>query len=584
MNPSRVLIAGNPNCGKTTLFNVLTKSREKTGNYSGVTVMKAEKYSPLLGRDVVDLPGAYSLSSSSRDEKEAQSELSRSAGCIINVMDSARIMQSLSLTLELEKLGIPMIVALNMADELEARGGSVDAEKLSARLGIPCVVISAKTGKGISALKKAVDHARVPPENRDLTPKRVCEGVLCVENGASRYALSDRIDAVLTHRVFGLPVFAALIVFAVILSFIAASPAEKLADAAFSALSSRLYGVMIRSGTAPFLVSLICGAVLPGVSGIIGFVPSLVMLFFFFSLLEDSGYMARAAFMWDGVFSRFGMTGKAAASLLVGLGCTVPAIASARTASSENERRRMILMLPFVPCGAKFPVAVLVSKAVFGRYAAIAAGCLYVFCILSALVFAALTKGKSGGAGFAAEIPPYRFPSVKKAAKDAARKAGEILKRIFTVVFLSSVAFWAAGYLAPDLSPAGSPEKSILFSVCGYLSVLTVPAGFCDARLTAALIGGILAKENIVSIISQLCAGSSPFSDPRTAVCFLVFSMLYTPCVSALKTVFSEGGGEGRRERRVFRLLALKVFLISNAYALAVSGILGSLLAVFQVP
>lgn len=558
-------LAGNQNCGKTTLFNRLTGANQRVGNWPGVTVERKEGTlsAPDEGVAVVDLPGAYALAPYSAEEAVTRDFLlSGQASVILNVVDATQLERSLYLTLELLALGRPLVVALNLMDEAARRGDCIDAPALSRALGVPVVPISARRGEGLDALRRAA--RRCPPpapcpvaaeaeaEARYAWIERCLRG--CLRRGGARRAeRSERLDRVLLHRWLGLPLFALLVLG---VFFAAFGPMGTALAEAFGALLDRgtavMAGALLRWGAAPWARSLLIDGVCRGVGSVLSFLPTLLVLFFLLALLEDSGYMARAAFLMDAPLRRVGLNGRAFIPLLLGFGCTVPAVMSARSLGDERDRRLTVLLTPFMSCGAKAPLYALLARAFFSGRAAPVMGALYALgVLLAALAGGAYRRWALGGdaAPFWMELPDYRLPTPRGVARQVAERARDFVRRAFTVVFLATLGVWFLQRFTATLAPAATLAESLLGRLSGALAPLLRPAGFGDARAAAALLTGLLAKESVVSTLSVLANGSTPtllgqlFPTPLAACSFLVFALLYSPCAAALAAIRRELGG-----------------------------------------
>lgn len=634
-------LAGNQNCGKTTLFNALTGSNQHVGNFPGVTVDK--KIGNIRGHRssaVVDLPGIYSLRPYTQEEIVARDFIiNEKPDGIINIVDATNIERNLYLTLQLLELRVPMVLAVNMMDELRANNGSIDVGKMSEALGIPVVPISASKGEGISELiDRAIDVAKKKeyPKKVDFCsdesavhrcihavvhiisdhaerigiPPRFCAAKLiegdtdladklelsrnerellehCIiemeaDTGLDRNAAladmrygfientvsvsvikcsesrerlrSERMDRVLTGKYTAIPVFI-LIMFAVFwLTF----------DVIGGALSDGL-SVLIDNFTSivdteltlyglnPVIQRLIIDGVLTGVGSVLSFLPIIVVLFFFLSVLEDTGYMARVAFIMDKPLRRLGLSGRSFVPMLIGFGCTVPAIMSARTVSSDRDRRMTVLLTPYMSCSAKIPIYAVFAQAFFPKHSALVMLCLYITGIALGIVTAFVLKKtvfRGNPVPFVMELPNYRFPSVRNTCLLLWEKARDFLERAFTVILFAAVIISFLQTFDTRLNVAADSSKSMLGMIGKFIAPVFRPLGFGDWRAATALISGFTAKEAVVSTLSVLM--NSGISDlggvlstcftPLTAVSFLVFTLLYTPCAAAVATFGRELG------------------------------------------
>ena len=633
----RFALAGNQNCGKTTLFNQLTGSNQHVGNFPGVTVdSKSGSIRNTKGDEVVDLPGIYSLRPYSAEEIVTRDFIldGRPDG-IINIVDATNIERNLYLTLQMIEMQVPMVLALNMMDEVRANGGTVDTVKLSELLGIPVVPISAAKGEGIADLTELAcrtaatgrkpevydvcppgpvhrcihavthvveDHAErarmsarwaamnVIEGNSDIVARlaldenelELCEHSIVEmerETGLDRNAAiadmrysfiesvcaetvkkpeesrerkrSRAIDNVLTHRIFALPIFVGIMLLVFYLTFevIGAFLSDLLAMG-IKALAGVTDAALTAYGINPVVHSLVIDGLFGGVGNVVSFLPIIVVLFFFLSMLEDTGYMARVAFVMDKLLRRIGLSGKSVVPMLIGFGCTVPAVMATRTLTSDRDRRMTVLLTPFMSCSAKIPIYSVFVAAFFPKYKALAMGGLYVFGILIG-VLAALVFGKTLFRGnpipFVMELPNYRMPGAKNVAQLLWEKAKDFLQRAFTVIFVATIIIWFLQTFDLRFNIVSDSKDSILAVVAGWIAPIFAPLGFGDWRISTALITGFMAKESVVSTLTVLFGSSTALTTlltPLSAVSLLVFCLLYTPCVAAIASVKRELGGK----------------------------------------
>ena len=628
----RFALAGNQNCGKTTLFNQLTGSNQHVGNFPGVTVdSKSGTIRNTKGDEVVDLPGIYSLRPYSAEEIVTRDFIldGRPDG-IINIVDATNIERNLYLTLQMIEMQVPMVLALNMMDEVRANGGTVDTVKLSELLGIPVVPISAAKGEGIADLTELAcrtaaagrkpeiydfcppgpvhrcihavthvveDHAErarmsarwaamnVIEGNGDIVARlaldenelELCEHSIVEmerETGLDRNAAiadmrysfiesvcaetvkkpeesrerkrSRAIDNILTHRIFALPIFVGIMLLVFYLTFevIGAFLSDLLAMG-IDALAGLTDAALTAYGINPVVHSLVIDGLFGGVGNVVEFLPVIVVLFFFLSMLEDTGYMARVAFVMDKLLRRIGLSGKSVVPMLIGFGCTVPAVMATRTLTSERDRRMTVLLTPFMSCSAKIPIYSVFVAAFFPKYKARAMGGLYLFGILIG-VLAALVFGKTLFRGnpipFVMELPNYRMPSVRTTLQLMWDKAKDFLHRAFTVIFVASLVIWFLQTFDMRVNPVSDNSQSLLAALGGLLAPLFAPLGFADWRVCTSLIAGFMAKEAVVSTLGVLTGGAalSTLFSVRSAAAFLVFTLLYTPCVAAVAAIRRE--------------------------------------------
>ena len=640
--PMRIALAGNPNCGKTTLFNALTGSNQYVGNWPGVTVEKKEGTAHLGDKalTVVDLPGIYSLSPYSMEEIVARDFIIGEApDCIIDIVDATNLERNLYLTVQLLELERPTVMALNFMDEVTKRGDQIDVEQLSKELGIPVVPITARTGEGLEELLHTAHrqmHRGCTIEPDDLyddfthdihhrmgelihdyayaanlpahwTSIKLLEGdeivakaldlpqdvrermeqvVARYENASdlgdretliadSRYryiekvvsasvvkgqregelTFSEKIDKVVTHRIFAIPLFLCtmLVMFAITFGPFG-SWLSDLVGMGMDALSVWLKGALTAAGVSQVLISLLCDGIIGGVGGVLTFLPQIALLFFFLSFLEDSGYMSRAAFIMDRLLRRFGLSGKAFIPMLMGFGCSVPAIMGARTMENEKDRRMTILLVPFMSCSAKLPVYGLIASAFFGPWAGLVVFGLYVIGmvvgILSGLFFKkTLFAGEP--APFVLELPPYRLPSLGNMMTHVWQKVKGFLVKAGTLILLMSMVLWLLQSFDFSLRMVESADHSMLGTLGSVIAPIFAPCGFGHWQAAVALLTGFIAKEMVVSSLSmfygfpltaasgEVAAAMTGFT-PLSAFSLLVFVLLYVPCVAAVSTLFKE--------------------------------------------
>ena len=643
--PIRFALAGNQNCGKTTLFNQLTGANQHVGNFPGVTVDRKDgtiRNHPEA--TVTDLPGIYSLSPYSNEEIVTRDFLldSKPTG-IINIVDASNLERNLCLTMQLMELGIPMVLALNMMDEVRANGGSARVNELEEILGIPVVPISAAKNEGIDELISHAMHVaefQEPPGRIDFCPdskqeedpigavhrcihaavhmlepeakaaglpvrfaatkmiendyliekemrlsdekkqafrqiiavmeketgldreaaianmrftfiENLCKKTLVRPHESKEHHRSMMIDRVLTGKYTAIPCFIGImaLVFAMTFNFLGAWLSDLMAlgvDAVISWLDNGLTAVRINPVVHDLVVSGIC----QGVGSVLSFLPTIVTLFFFLSILEDTGYMARVAFVMDKLLRKTGLSGRSFVPMLIGFGCSVPAIMATRTLSSERDRKMTILLTPFMSCSAKLPIYTLMISAFFPRkYQALVMVGLYLFGIVCGILYALIlkkTKFKGEPVPFVMELPNYRLPSAKSVVQLIWEKAKGFIQKAFTIIFLASIIIWFLQTFDIRLNVAESADESLLAMIGSLAAPLFKPLGFGDWRISTALITGFTAKESVVSTLTVLLGGDvsqiHTLFTPFTAFVFLVFTLLYTPCVAAVATVKREMG------------------------------------------
>ena len=643
--PLTFALAGNQNCGKTTLFNQLTGSNQHVGNFPGVTVDR--KDGVIRGHSeatVTDLPGIYSLSPYSSEEIVTRDFiLQQKPNGIINIVDASNIERNLYLTMQLMELQIPMVLALNMMDEVRANGGTILVNELENALGIPVVPISAARNEGIDEL---IDHALHVARYRELPGRidfctagadaddprgavhrcihavahliedhaaaaglplrfastKLVEGdgpilealdldqnekemldhsitelesetgldreaaladmrftfieKLCAETvvkpGESReHKRSVAIDRILTGKYTALPCFVGIIALVFWLTFgVIGALLSDWMTLGIDALTGLVDGALAAYEINPVVHSLVIDGIFAGVGSVLSFLPTIVTLFFFLSILEDTGYMARVAFVMDKLLRRIGLSGRSFVPMLIGFGCSVPAIMATRTLSSDRDRRMTILLTPFMSCSAKLPIYALFTAAFFPvAWRAPVMIFLYLFGILCGILYAFLlkhTRFHGEPVPFVMELPNYRLPSARSVAQLIWEKARDFVQRAFTIIFVATVIIWFLQTFDARLNVAATPDSSLLAMVGSLIAPIFAPLGFGDWRVSTALITGFTAKESVVSTLTVLLGGStaalSSLFTPFTAVVFLVFTLLYTPCVAAIAAVRREMG------------------------------------------
>ena len=631
-------LAGNQNCGKTTLFNQLTGSNQHVGNFPGVTV--DQKSGSIRGHEntkITDLPGIYSMSPYTDEEIVSREFILREQPTgIINIVDATNIERNLYLTLQLIELDRPMVLALNMMDELTGNGGSVDINAMESLLGIPIVPISAAKGEGIEELvahalhvahyqekpgrmdfcdaeshRGAVhrclhgimhlieDHAKearipvrfaatkiVEGDSRviealmlDQNEMEMIEHIICQmekERGLDRSAAiadmrfafigklvdrtfhkahesrqherSRRIDKILTGKYTAIPSFIAIMSLVFYLTFnVIGSGLQDLLAAGIGLLQDQVDAAMTAAGVNEAMHSLVIDGIFQGVGTVLSFLPIIVTLFFFLSLLEDTGYMARIAFVMDKWLRKIGLSGRSIVPLLIGFGCSVPAIMSTRTLPSERDRRMTILLTPFMSCSAKLPIYGFFIAAFFGDYGALPMIVLYFGAMLVGILVAYLGKNtifKGEAVPFVMELPNYRMPGRRNVMQLLWEKSKDFLERAFSVIFIATIVIWFLQTFNFRLDMVTDSSESMLAAVAGVIAPIFAPLGFGDWRISTALISGFMAKESVVSTLGVLFGTSSISSvlTPLSAASLLAFCLLYTPCVAAITSVKRELG------------------------------------------
>ena len=660
-------LAGNQNCGKTTLFNALTGSNQHVGNFPGVTVdQKVGTVKKLKdGRDmqIVDLPGIYSLSPYTNEEIVSRDYIFNSKpDGIINIVDAGNIERNLYLSLQLAELGLPMVIALNMMDEVESNGGSINTVKLSEILGVPVVPISAVKGYGIEELIDTVirvtdnkikpqvvdfcggevhraihsimhmieDHAYAVGINKRFASTKLVEGddsmaerlklsdneketiehtLIELENEAGidaqaaiadmRYEfiqkavsetvvkqadskqrkISVAVDKVLTHKYFGIPIFFAIMALVFYLSFdLIGGNLTELFDNGIQNAIAQIKEAMTDFGTNPVMIGLVCDGALAGVGSIISFLPTIITLFLFLSLMEDSGYMARVAYVMDKLLRKIGLSGKSFVPLIIGFGCTVPAVLSTRTLSSERDRKMTILILPFISCTAKLPIYGYMAGIFFPKYAGLVTFSLYLLGVVLAVIAALILKNtiyKGKSVPFVMELPNYRLPGIKTTALLLYEKAKDFIVRAFTVIFFASIIIWFFQNFDIRFNFTPDQEAGMLASVAKVLAPVFEPLGFGNWKAVTSLISGFMAKEAVVSSLQVLTNGSSDISSMFTsasAYAFMVFTLLYTPCSASFAAIRNEFGDKKK---------GAAAALLQSVYAWVIALIIYRLILLF---
>ncbi|KYD28889.1 ferrous iron transport protein B [Parageobacillus toebii] len=630
---SYIALFGNPNTGKTSLFNNLTGSYEYVGNWSGVTVEKKVGVLRQHGVPIVDLPGIYSLQPLSRDEGVATDFLlTEPCSAIVNIVDASQLRRNLHLTVQLLEFGKPLLVALNMVDVAEKRGVKVDAEKLSRCIGAPVVPVIARTGKGTKELVRtilslsersgghvAIDYGQdvetavqkiseqlpddLPAAKRwlalqflegneriyaylqtymDIAPlmairdkaqqalgRPLAEHIYDVRDKWIAHAietstvifqqkpltLTEKIDAVVTNKYLGLPIFLAFMYIMFMLTFDwLGSPLADLLDQFFSGpLTDWLSKLLALVGASPFIQALVLDGIVSGVGGVLVFVPQIFILFFFISLLEDSGYMARVAMVMDRFMEAIGLNGKAFIPMIIGFGCNVPGVMAARTIEQPKERLLTILLLPFMSCSARLPVYALFAGTFFAKNQAIVVFSLYVLGIVVALGLAKIfssTLFKNESSIFFIELPPYRMPQALTLWRSTWDKGKGFIRKAGTFIFGGSVAIWLLTYVGPK-GIGVSMDDSFLAVIGGVIAPILAPLGFGTWQAGSSLITGFLAKEVVVSTMNiiyhakdmDLLQGvMAQHFTPLSALSFMTFVLLYVPCLATVATIRKETG------------------------------------------
>lgn len=626
----KIALIGNQNCGKTTLFNALTGSSQHVGNFPGVTVEQKtgfiKKHKDEL--ELIDLPGIYSLSPYTSEEIVSIRYLLEEKPClIINIIDATNMERNLYLTTQLLELNIPMILVLNMMDEVIVSGNSIDIDGLKERLEMDVVPISASKNEGIedviTAIEKNLDQSshhidichgvvhkaihsvshiveqsaqslhlplrycvtKIIEGDEDMFDKLhidqgdrhiiehilekmeeeagtdreaalvdmrysfiedVCQHTVFIESETKEQIRSEKIDRLLTHKYLGIPIFILIMLFIFYLTFsLIGAPLQDLMDSLIGQFSTWVIYLLEVNDVAYWLRSLVGDGILAGVGSVLSFLPVIVILFFFLSMLEDSGYMARVAFVMDKALRKIGLSGRSFVPMLIGFGCSVPAIMATRTLSSDRDRKMTIILTPFMSCSAKLPIYGMIIAAFFPHKAAIVMLTIYCIGILVAIISAILLKNTifiGEPVPFVLELPAYRIPTLKNVYLNVLDKAKDFIHKAFTIIFMASIVIWFLQSFSFTFDFVSDSSQSILAAIGSFVSPIFAPLGFNDWRASTALMTGITAKESVVSTLTVLTQSSSTAAfhqalagifTPLSAFAFLVFTVLYMPCVAA---------------------------------------------------
>lgn len=633
-----IALVGNQNCGKTTLFNQLTGSKQHIGNFPGVTVEQKSGY--LLGNKdvtVVDLPGIYSLTPYSIEEIVTRDYIfNQKPDCIINIIDATNLERNLYLTIQLLEMEIPFVMALNMMDEVRLNGTSIDVKKLSEELGVPVVPISASKNEGVSELaevalgrakvknsayhdlcdgavhkavhslahlleenaekcgfppkyaaikviendKSIIDKLKLDERQLDIIGhivedmeiacdtdreaaivdmrydyiEALCAKVVLKKGQNVNQEKSMKLDRILTHKIWAIPIFLCVMLAVFFLSFsLVGKWLSDLLTLGIDWLTGVVDGALTSAGISEWLHSLLIDGVFNGVGSVLSFVPTIMVLFFLLSILEDSGYMARVAFVMDKLLRKIGLSGKSFVPMLIGFGCSVPGILAARTVSSERDRKMTVLLVPFMSCSAKLPIYSLITMAFFPRYQALVMLGVYVLSMVVGVLYGLLLKVtvfKGNPVPFVMELPNYRWPSLKTLLRNSWEKGKSFIRKAFTVIFVATLVIWFLQSVDTSFNFTSDSSVSILAEIGRFLSPVFVPLGLGDWRLTTSIITGLTAKEAVVSTLAvlfgvaseSLSAVLSAAFSPLQGFCFLAFVVLYMPCVAAVAAVRKELG------------------------------------------
>ena len=660
-------LAGNQNCGKTTLFNTLTGSNQHVGNFPGVTV--EQKSGPIKGHPdtlVVDLPGIYSLSPYTSEEIVSRNYIiNEKPSAIINIVDATNIERNLYLTMQLLELNVPMVLALNMMDEVRENGGSIRINEMEESLGIPVVPISAAKNEGIDELishaihiakyqekplrqdfcdkddkggavhrcihslmhliedhsersdiplrfaatklaegdkqiekaldlsqnernmidhairqleeESGLDHAAAIADMRYLYIGRLCQSTVTKPGTSKERVRSMKMDETLTGKYTAIPAFIAIMLLIFYLTFSLIGPfLQDILERGITALTNACDHALGAAHVNTAIRSLIIKGIFTGVGSVVSFVPIIVVLFFFLSILEDSGYMARVAFVTDKLLRKIGLSGRSIVPMLIGFGCTVPGVMASRTLPSARDRKMTIMLTPFMSCSAKLPIYAFFTAAFFPKYKALVMSGLYLLGILIGILTALLTKNtvfKGEAVPFVMELPNYRMPGMKNVIRLLWDKAKDFLQRAFTVIMLATIIVWFLQSFDFRLRLVESSQDSMLAVVAGWIAPIFKPMGFGSWEYSTALITGFIAKESVVSTLGVIFGSKAAFASSLTiaaALSILVFCLLYTPCVAAIASVRRELGSKWAMIMIIAQCLiawicAFIVYLIASA-------------------
>ena len=629
-------LVGNQNCGKTTLFNQLTGSNQHVGNFPGVTVDR--KDGQIRGQEntlITDLPGIYSMSPFSSEEMVSRNfVLNEKPKAIINIVDATNIERNLYLTMQLLEMNVPMVVALNMMDELRGNGGTVDVNSMEAMLGVPVVPISAAKNEGVDELvrhaihiakyqerpvrydycdpedhggavhrafhavshliedhgkregipfrfaaakllegdmsfvdilkldkneqemlehiiiqmenERGLDHSAAMAEMRFDFIQKLCDECVIKPHESREHIRSRKIDNILTGKFTAIPMFIIIMGLVFYLTFFLIGPFfQDLIAEGIEALSNLVQKGMEAANVTEAIQSLILEGIFEGVGTVVSFLPIVILLFFFLSLLEDSGYIARVAFVMDKLLRKIGLSGRSIVPMLIGFGCTVPAVMSTRTLPSDRDRKMTILLTPFMSCTAKLPIYGFFVSVFFPGYGWLIITLIYLLGIITGIVAATGFKHtifKGEAVPFVMELPNYRLPGVRNVAQLMWEKSKDFIQRAFSVILIATIVVWFLSHFDFGLNLTSDTQNSMLASIAGILEPVMAPIGLGDWRIITSLISGFMAKESVVSVMSTMFGESVSSLGTLTAVSMLVFSLIYTPCVAAVAAIRREMG------------------------------------------
>ena len=581
-------LVGNQNCGKTTLFNQLTGSNQHVGNFPGVTVDRKDgaiKEHP--DTSITDLPGIYSMSPYTNEEIVSRNfVLDNKPKAIINIVDATNIERNLYLTMQLLEMDIPMVIALNMMDEVTANSGSIDVNKIEGLLGVPVVPISAAKNQGVDELvrhaihiakyqerpgrqdfcdeneKEAIEHLIVQMEKergldrsaaiadmRFTFIEKICESTVVKPKESRERIRSERIDRVLTGKYTAIPCFIVIMLAVFYLTFnVIGAGLQWLLEQGIGALTALTDKALTAAGVNEVLHGLVIDGIFQGVGSVLSFLPIIVTLFFFLSLMEDSGYIARVAFFMDKLLRKIGLSGRSIVPMLIGFGCTVPAVMATRTLPSERDRRMTILLTPFMSCSAKLPIYAFFVSAFFPKHGGLVMGGLYFLGIIVGILFAFIyrkTLFRGDAVPFVMELPNYRMPGAKNVCQLLWEKAKDFLQKAFTVILIATMLIWFLQSFDIHFNMVTDSKESMLAAISSVIVPVFKPLGLGDWRICTSLISGLMAKESVVSTLEILFGGTVTTAlTTLSAASLLVFSLLYSPCVAAIASIKRELGAK----------------------------------------
>lgn len=557
-----IALIGNPNVGKTTLFNALTGSKQKVGNWAGVTVDKKEAF--LENTKIVDLPGIYAMDTFSNEEKVSKHFLqNEQVDLILNIVDASNIERNLYLTMQLKQFNKPIVLLVNMIDVAEKKNIFLNFNALEKQFKVKVIPISASKRKGLDVVQdfikntndfsKYLDNSVYEFKNENEVYRFIDTNLKSsYKKNGNNLSLTDKIDNIALNPWLSYPIFFAIIVLIFLFTFawVGQPLADKLTDFLTGSIPDYLTSTILANAS-PWFSSLVVDGIIGGVGSIIGFLPLIVSLYFCIFLLEESGYMARVAFLMDGIMKKMGLSGKAFITMMLGFGCSVPAIGSARTLESEKDRKLTALLIPFMSCNAKLPVYVIFAAVFFPNNATFVIASLYILGILMAFLIGLIFKNtlfKKDEEPFIMELPEYKIPDAKSVFKELSSKTLGFLKKAGTIIFAMSVLIWFLQNfnftgLVSDI------EDSFLFNIGSFIAPIFKPLGFGSWEASVSILTGIMAKETVISTMEVIYAGDLAAILPYhftalSAFAFMVFVLLYTPCMSAIGTIKKEFGGK----------------------------------------